>query len=127
VQIQSQLNRRKKLSLTSLIDVIFLLLLFFMLSSTFSKYSKLEINAQAQGTGTTTQSRLSLVSIDGGILRLNGQLVDVNRLISLLSQDELNESQRAVITTTVSTTTQQLVDVLIELSNVEGLAVTIAR
>jgi len=34
---------RGRLSLTSLIDVIFLLLLFFMLSSTFSKFGEVEL------------------------------------------------------------------------------------
>ncbi|WP_367714863.1 biopolymer transporter ExbD [Nitratireductor sp. GISD-1A_MAKvit] len=40
-------RRRKPLSLTSLIDVIFLLLLFFMLSSTFTRFASVEISGGA--------------------------------------------------------------------------------
>ena len=35
---------RRQISVTSLIDVIFLLLLFFMLSSTFSKFADVELS-----------------------------------------------------------------------------------
>ena len=34
---------KKRLALTSLIDIIFLLLLFLMLTSTFSKFSEIEL------------------------------------------------------------------------------------
>ena len=44
-----RLRRRRRLSMTSLIDVIFLLLLFFMLSSTFTRFAELEL--AAGGTG----------------------------------------------------------------------------
>ena len=127
MHIQNQLTDRKRLSLTSLIDVIFLLLLFFMLSSTFSKYSKLEINAQSQGTGTAIKGRTNIVSLDGTLIRLNGQMMDVAALELALSDLNKGESMRAVLTTSVRTTTQQLVDVLTELSKIDGLAITIAR
>lgn len=126
MQIQSQLTHRKKLSLTSLIDVIFLLLLFFMLSSTFSKYSKLEISASAQGSGTVTQQRTSLIALDGELIRLNGQGASRADLVAQLAQVN-DEKNIAVITTSAQTSTQQLVDVLSKLSEVDGLAITIAR
>lgn len=40
----------QSISLTPLIDVVFILLLFFMLSSTFSKTRQLELEASAPGT-----------------------------------------------------------------------------
>ena len=40
---------RRAVSLTPLIDVIFLLLLFFMLSSTFSRFGEIEIAATGGG------------------------------------------------------------------------------
>lgn len=43
--------KRKPLGLTSLIDVIFLLLLFFMLASSFTRYQALEIASGGQGGG----------------------------------------------------------------------------
>ena len=43
---------RRRLGLTPLIDVIFLLLLFFMLSSTFSRFSQVPVEGGAAGGGT---------------------------------------------------------------------------
>ena len=42
--------------MTSLIDVIFLLLLFFMLSSTFSKFSEIELTAGGSGPGRAAET-----------------------------------------------------------------------
>ena len=55
--------------MTSLIDVIFLLLLFFMLTSTFSKFSEVPLAVQARGlqfswkhTLTSVEANISLCS-----------------------------------------------------------------
>ena len=42
--------------MTSLIDVIFLLLLFFMLSSTFSRFAEVEISAAAGGAAAPSDT-----------------------------------------------------------------------
>ncbi|MEX0280950.1 MAG: biopolymer transporter ExbD, partial [Arenibacterium sp.] len=46
-------RRRRVVSLTALIDVVFLLLLFFMLTSTFSSFGEIELfpPAGVQGVG----------------------------------------------------------------------------
>lgn len=43
--------KRKPVGLTSLIDVIFLLLLFFMLASSFTRYQSLDLSSGGQGGG----------------------------------------------------------------------------
>lgn len=97
-----------------------------MLSSIFSKYSKLEISASAQGSATVTQQRISLIALDGELIRLNGQGASRADLVAQLAQVN-DENNIAVITTSAQTSTQQLVDVLSKLSQVDGLAITIAR
>ncbi|MHA7777328.1 ExbD/TolR family protein [Roseibium sp. M-1] len=47
----SQRARRRPVGLTSLIDVIFLLLLFFMLASSFTRYQSLDISSGGEGGG----------------------------------------------------------------------------
>lgn len=98
-----------------------------MLSSTFSKYSELEINAARQGSGATTESRTYLVSLDDTQIRLNGQLESSDSLSAKLNQPGEENLKRVVITSSSKTSTQQLVDVLSELSKIEQLAITIAR
>jgi len=71
-------QRRDELSpnLTPLIDVVFLLLIFFMVSTSFTTRTQLAVNLpEAEGVATTRASQLEL-SIDAtGEFRLNGAVV----------------------------------------------------
>ncbi len=72
--------RRKKpeevsVNLTSLIDVVFLLLIFFMVSTTFTKETHIEVNlpeAEGEVVESQTDSIEVIVSIDGAF-SVNGQ------------------------------------------------------
>ncbi|MEC9310793.1 MAG: biopolymer transporter ExbD, partial [Pseudomonadota bacterium] len=81
VKLQGQ--RRRRLSMTSLIDVIFLLLLFFMLTSTFSKYGEVELMAAGQGAKTQDRQKL-FVTLGAERLMLNGQQADLARIADLV-------------------------------------------
>ncbi|WP_297582993.1 biopolymer transporter ExbD [Roseibium sp.] len=50
MQVKPRVKRRP-VGLTSLIDVIFLLLLFFMLASSFTRYQSLDVSSGGQGGG----------------------------------------------------------------------------
>ena len=72
---------RRRLTLTSLIDVIFLLLLFFMLTSTFSTYGEIELSQATAGSaapGVPTE-RL-FVQIGAERLVLNGAPITLDEL-----------------------------------------------
>jgi len=61
------------INLTPLIDIVFLLLIFFMVSTTFNKETKLEIalpEAGAQGAPDLSPSRLILAITAGGEYQL---------------------------------------------------------
>lgn len=58
--------RRRGISLTPLIDVVFILLLFFMLSSTFTQWRQLDLVVPGRGaTSAVEQHRVVLLSDDG--------------------------------------------------------------
>jgi len=107
--------------MTSLIDVIFLLLLFFMLTSTFSKYAEVELmNA---GSGSSTDGRQMLfVSLAEDSLMLNGQGVDMSRIADLLRvQPHDGGGHLVLISIDDSASSQRLVDLLTSLRLVDGL------
>lgn len=58
--------------MTSLIDVIFLLLLFFMLASSFTRYQSLEVSSGGEGGGTEIKPAYLRVHSSDRI-DLNGQ------------------------------------------------------
>lgn len=113
--------RRARMSMTSLIDVIFLLLLFFMLSSTFSKYGEVELMAAGRADGSAERQKL-FVSLGVATLKLNGQLVDLDRIADLVrSQPQDGSGHLVLISPDATATSQQLVNLLVALRQVENL------
>ena len=111
--------RRRALSLTPLVDVIFLLLLFFMLTSTFSRYGEIEVAAAGAGGASANGARFLQLSEEG--VRLAGREVDPAALPGLLA------GQRVLLALGDGVTAQRLVDLLARLRGVPGLSLTVLR
>lgn len=115
--------KRRPLSLTPLIDVIFLLLLFFMLTSTFSRFGEVELSGAARGANIVQTAPLFL-SLTDTALRLNGEPVALDRLTSTLSG---RDEARLLVSLSGEVLSQRLVDVLAVLRLVDGLEVTVLQ
>jgi biopolymer transport protein ExbD len=76
-----------EVNLTPLIDVVFLLLIFFMVSTTFDRHAKLKVSLPAASTKATQQQDDSLIlSIDAkGNYFLNDRQI-VNQQLGTLKQ-----------------------------------------
>jgi len=116
--------RRRKLSLTSLIDVIFLLLLFFMLSSTFSQYSEVDLATAGTGRGVVSETRPIFVQLRADSLSVNARAVPLDGLAEALAP--LTEGKaRALVSTGAEVTAQRLTDLLLALRSIPGLSVQV--
>jgi len=103
---------RKTLSLTSLIDVIFLLLLFFMLTSTFLRYSNIDV-ASAGGRGINADAAPKVVlRIDQNKLDLNGQEINIDELVRSLNGFVATGETRTVVFVKEKVSVERLVKVL---------------
>jgi len=81
MRLKPHLSRRRVLSLTPLIDVVFLLLVFFMLASTFVRFSTVKIETAGAGGGQVDQTKLALIHISkDGAIRINGEPALHNQL-----------------------------------------------
>ena len=81
----SKPRRRRMLNLTPLIDVVFLLLVFFMLASTFLKFGTVKLETAGGGTTTADVSKVALIHIGAGEhFQVAGAAVDRNSLKSAL-------------------------------------------
>ncbi len=77
--------KRVTLSVTPLIDVLFLLIIFFSLTSTFEKVGELELQLPDSATATTLvdgeeERVLELVVLESGRLILDGEDVELRTL-----------------------------------------------
>ncbi len=92
-----KLHRRKKLDIsvptTSMGDIAFLLIIFFMVCSNFAKESKIKLKpVDAEGLKAVENAKISVVIDEEGAIFLDGQLVnDVSTLKALIEQALLNK------------------------------------
>lgn len=80
---------RRAISLTPLIDVVFILLLFFMLSSTFIQWRQIDVSAPTEASGEAKPQRILTLQNDQGQFMLDGvQYHSQNRMAlkALVSQ-----------------------------------------
>lgn len=105
---------RRKLPLTPLIDVIFLLLLFFMLSSTFLRFSDVEVTAGQGSRGSgQANAEVALLKLRGdGTLALGPRTVERPDLAEVLAGLPDTGIGRLILTAERGASVQHLVDVL---------------
>ena len=108
--------------MTSLIDVIFLLLLFFMLTSTFSKFAEVELTAGGAGQGAEAARVPPLfLQVGEDVLALNGETVAMDGLEASLSDVvPEGEAQPVLVSLRDGVTAQRLTDLLVVLREVPG-------
>lgn len=87
----SRRRRRVSLNLTSLIDVLFLLLIFFMLTSTFRQVGEMELELPESSTsspapaGQEVKPTEVVLRADGSVL-LDGEAIDQEQLVQRLRE-----------------------------------------
>ncbi|MEX0340384.1 MAG: ExbD/TolR family protein [Arenibacterium sp.] len=100
-------RRRRVVSLTALIDVVFLLLLFFMLTSTFSSFGEIELFPPAGGqAGASEPQQRAFLQLGAELLTLNGETVALDALVDQIDADLV------LIDLEEGVSSQRLVDVL---------------
>lgn len=112
--------------MTSLIDVIFILLLFFLLTSTFTRFGELSISTGGAGAGTGSASPIFLrLEADG--LTLNGTRHALDTITSALEAFAPGDGTDATVLISVAddVTSQRLVDLLVLLRPVDWADVTV--
>ncbi len=113
MQLSDWKPRKSTIGLTPLIDVVFLLLIFFMLASTFLKFSAVRISGAHSGSSTGDLSDIALIQIRGSDqIRINGTVVGLSGVLSQINQLAANGVKRAVVQPTKDATVQDLVKVL---------------
>ncbi|WP_264297975.1 ExbD/TolR family protein [Alkalilimnicola sp. S0819] len=87
-------------SLTPLIDVVFILLVFFMLATNFNQWRSLSLSVPGEGgAAATEETALRLEVLSNGGLRLQGDvlgLADLERRVAGLLGDDPGRAVRIV-------------------------------
>ena len=116
MQFERQARKSQHVNLTPLIDVVFLLIVFFMLSTTFSMSESIELllpsdGKQAQEAGY--QSVMSVLVYADGSAQIDGQTYTKEDTMKLVKNAlNLNLEQRFVLLAAKNVTVQQLVSMM---------------
>ena len=98
MRIEEPVRRRNPLSLTPLIDVVFILLVFFMLASSFVQWREISVSVPAEGAGAPSDAPVLTVAVHpDGRLELNGQPIAREALGARLVGLELRQAESLVL------------------------------
>jgi biopolymer transport protein ExbD len=126
---------RRRISLTPLVDVIFLLLMFFMLSSTFARFADLDVARQSATPGESGLAspsdpdalRGAIVSVSADLqVRVNGTDTAPDDIAATLDALYDRGARTAIVVADTRATVQDLVSVL-ERARQSKIAVAIAQ
>ena len=126
IQLNTIIQRRRP-SLTPMIDVVFLLLIFFMLVARFGVDKVIDINLpSALGQSSQYEGAPRLVEIKtGNIVLLNGTQISLDQLSSKLSQLMPSPNALIIVRSSAEANTQDLLDVLLYLKSEKIMNVSV--
>ncbi len=118
-----------EINLASLIDVVFILLLFFVVTTTFTRETQLKVDLPEAASGTPPQpSELKtlevLIGVDGGY-SLNGQVLlksDQPSLMSALQKESEGDNSLPVVISADAKTPHQAVITAMDAAGKLGFA-----
>ncbi|PRX33692.1 biopolymer transport protein ExbD [Meinhardsimonia xiamenensis] len=112
--------------MTSLIDVVFLLLMFFMLTSTFSRFAEIELAAAGAASGGASQPVRAFLALGPETLRLGPEMIAPGELPARIAALRAEDGRLDVLVAPApGVTSQRLAELLVLLRGIEGITVTV--
>jgi len=115
VKFRKERKEMMQVNMTPLIDVVFLLLIFFMVSTSFTKENQLQINlpeAEAEEVASESQGLILIVQEDG-TYSLNGQVLANSKVETLTEalkiESEMDLDQSITLVADANATHQSVV------------------
>ena len=118
-------RHRQLISLTALIDVVFILLLFFMLTSTFMNWRQIDVSAASESESQEKELRYLTLLNDNGEFKIDNLTVNVNDRTAVQTIVEQSPDAVYVINVESGVHTQGMID-LLDAFKTAGAAVTLA-
>ena len=116
-----------KVDMTPMLDIIFIMLIFFIVTTSFVKETGIDANRTLSSATPSTDGNVIAITIDQqGYIYVNNRIVDIERVtanIEVLLVD--NPSSKVVLNADPQITHQQVVAVMDKVKNVPGMNIAI--
>ena len=121
-------RRRALISLTPLIDVVFILVVFFMLASSFFDWRAIDLTAPGQAAASPSAEGAVLVEVRADGLRLSGQPITLDDLAQHL-RDRLADDagRRVLVQASTGVALQRVIAVLDRVSDAGASDLSLVR
>ena len=105
------MKKMTKIGLTPIIDVVFILLIFFMLATNFQTFNKTDIALSKESASVAeSEKKIFLIEFDNeGIFKLNDQLLDLDQIKSQILTSKKEKEDYMVITKPAENVDVQLI------------------
>jgi biopolymer transport protein ExbD len=91
-------RKEVEIAIVNLVDVIFILLIFFIMTTTFSKETGLDITKPSAGSAAQLEKRNILIGIGKeGTIHLDERQVDLRMLQGILRREVAEDAEKAVV------------------------------
>ena len=113
MQLFTKEKKNIEINVAPLIDIVFLLLIFFMLASEFTDFKTIDMVSPSQKNKEINKSDLPIIIelSENGIININSKEVKFNELPGIINKKLNNKKDNKVV---VSTPTETKVNVLIK-------------
>ena len=128
MQLREPVRAKRSIGLTPLIDVVFLLLVFFMLASTFLKFGTVALETAGAGAAIAEPSEVILVHVGGARgYRVNGRSTKSEELTGVVNQLIDQGARDAIIVLRSRAAVDDLVDAVRKLRQGRAASVRIVE
>ncbi len=127
MKFRRQSTQEVSVNLTPLIDVVFLLLIFFMVSTTFNKETRLEVNLpEASATAAVQETREIIIEVShAGVYAIGGKALPGTSLEVIkgaLSRVSNNDTSRPLVISADARAPHEAVVVVMEAAGKLGFS-----
>ncbi len=129
MQLAKTQKKHSIVSLTPLIDVVFILLIFFMLASSFAEWQFIELSVgKAEEMRVDSRSTSTIKLITDGTFTLNDKEMRMEEIISIVRERcRININHPIIIQPVEGVSLQSLVTILDQINEFAGKNISLAK
>ncbi len=122
-------NNAAEADMTPMLDIVFILLIFFIVTTSFIKEQGLMVNRPKMNKSQTPSASAMLIKInETGLVTFNGNLVDIQRVPARIENFiATNDSNTVIVIPSYDARHEDVVSVIDSVKSFDGLTVSIGK